>query len=170
MAVQKVAYDGHTLIDLSQDTAVESDVASGKYFHKSNGERVQGTATGGIATFPQTINLTVNISSSAPGHINVYWRQSDEDHPNQVCWGSYEIFYAAGDNTDSATITLCALDPNDVLVDGFYIGPLWDGAYITDVTVVGGTAVYRTAGATGTDTIYIIANSSTVTVTISMPE
>ena len=44
MAVQKVAYDGHTLIDLTQDTAVESDVADGKYFHKSNGERVQGTS------------------------------------------------------------------------------------------------------------------------------
>lgn len=39
--------NGTTLIDLSADTAVASDVAQGKYFHLATGERVQGTATGG---------------------------------------------------------------------------------------------------------------------------
>lgn len=39
--------NGTTLIDLSTDTAVASDVAQGKYFHLSTGERVQGTASGG---------------------------------------------------------------------------------------------------------------------------
>jgi len=46
MGVSKILYDG-VGIDLTQDTAVESDVASGKYFHKANGDRVQGTASGG---------------------------------------------------------------------------------------------------------------------------
>lgn len=36
-----------TLIDLTADTAVASDVAQGKYFHLASGERVVGTATGG---------------------------------------------------------------------------------------------------------------------------
>lgn len=44
----KVVYNGTTLIDLTTDTAVASDVAQGKYFHLSTGERVSGTATGGI--------------------------------------------------------------------------------------------------------------------------
>lgn len=41
----KVIYNGQTLIDLTADTAVASDVQSGKYFHLATGERVQGTST-----------------------------------------------------------------------------------------------------------------------------
>jgi len=37
--------DGTVLIDLTTDTAVATDVASGKYFHLKTGERVQGTNT-----------------------------------------------------------------------------------------------------------------------------
>ena len=35
--------DGTILLDVSTDTAVASDVATGKYFHLATGERVQGT-------------------------------------------------------------------------------------------------------------------------------
>lgn len=35
--------DGTILIDLSSDTAIASDVKSGRYFHLATGERVQGT-------------------------------------------------------------------------------------------------------------------------------
>lgn len=41
----KVIYNGNVLIDLTGDTAVASDVQSGKYFHLATGERVQGTST-----------------------------------------------------------------------------------------------------------------------------
>lgn len=37
--------DGTTLIDLTSDTAVASDVQVGKYFHLATGERVQGSST-----------------------------------------------------------------------------------------------------------------------------
>lgn len=37
--------DGTVLIDLTSDTAVATDVKSGKYFHLATGERVQGTNT-----------------------------------------------------------------------------------------------------------------------------
>ena len=37
--------DGTVLLDVSTDTAVQSDVASGKYFHLATGQRVQGTCT-----------------------------------------------------------------------------------------------------------------------------
>lgn len=43
--VNKVVYGNSTLIDLSQDTATQADVAQGKYFHLPTGERVQGAAT-----------------------------------------------------------------------------------------------------------------------------
>lgn len=45
--VNKVQYDGNTLIDLTSDTALAADVAQGKWFHLATGERVQGTASGG---------------------------------------------------------------------------------------------------------------------------
>ena len=37
--------DGTVLIDLTSDTAVASDVKSGRYFHLATGERVQGSNT-----------------------------------------------------------------------------------------------------------------------------
>ena len=43
--VNKVIYGGETLIDLTSDTAVATDVLSGKYFHLKSGERVQGSCT-----------------------------------------------------------------------------------------------------------------------------
>ena len=43
--VQKA--DGTTIIDISDSTAIASDVASGKYFYLSTGQKVQGTASGG---------------------------------------------------------------------------------------------------------------------------
>lgn len=72
--VQKA--DGTTLIDLTSDTAVASDVAQGKYFHLATGERVQGTASGGggasnvvTGTFKGTttgaaMDVTLNYSGS----------------------------------------------------------------------------------------------------------
>ena len=43
--VNKVVYAGNTLIDLTADTAIATDVLSGKYFHLASGERVQGACT-----------------------------------------------------------------------------------------------------------------------------
>lgn len=43
--VNKVVYDGDTLIDLTSDTAAAADVLSGKYFHLASGQRTQGTCT-----------------------------------------------------------------------------------------------------------------------------
>lgn len=42
MAINKVVLGGRTLIDLSYDTATEADVVKGKYFHRADGELVEG--------------------------------------------------------------------------------------------------------------------------------
>lgn len=41
--VNKVIYGNQTLIDLTNDDVLQSDVLSGKYFHLPSGERVAGT-------------------------------------------------------------------------------------------------------------------------------
>ena len=43
--VNKVIFGNDVVLDISTDTAVASDVQSGKYFHLATGERVQGSCT-----------------------------------------------------------------------------------------------------------------------------
>lgn len=47
MGVNIVKYGNQTLIDLTDTTAVASDVAQGKYFYGKDGVKTEGTATGG---------------------------------------------------------------------------------------------------------------------------
>ncbi len=41
----KVIFNGETLIDLTNDTIVQSDILSGKYAHLPNGQRIQGSCS-----------------------------------------------------------------------------------------------------------------------------
>lgn len=54
----KVIYDGDTLIDLTSDTAIASDVASGKTFHLASGEQ----ATGALSPKPSKATATTSSS------------------------------------------------------------------------------------------------------------
>lgn len=44
MAISKIEFDGHSLIDLTNDTATEQSVEKGKTFHKADGTIATGTA------------------------------------------------------------------------------------------------------------------------------
>lgn len=60
MATNKVVYGNTTLIDLTNDTATEADVVSGKTFHKKNGVAATGTAS--LAKPEQTKTVTATTS------------------------------------------------------------------------------------------------------------
>lgn len=73
MPTNKVIYGNTTLIDLTSDTAVESDVASGKSFHRKDGTKVTGSATQAKATYS---NESITLTNGFPvqvggGSVNV---------------------------------------------------------------------------------------------------
>ncbi len=111
--------DGTSLIDLSSDTAVASDVAQGKYFHLATGERVQGTASGGGTTWETEKDGSYTIYSSSPNYMLIanYTTAFASGETYRVTWGS-DTFVC---ETHS---------------DG---GQSYDGYYIGNPGVVGGT-------------------------------
>ena len=62
--INKVVYNNNTLIDITDTTAVESDVAQGVVFYKADGSRAVGTAQGGSGMPEFTIKGTITPSVS----------------------------------------------------------------------------------------------------------
>ena len=66
MAVNKVAFFGDTLLDISDTTADESSVVKGKVFYKANGTRAVGTAEYQPKSTTQPVSLSGSWSGSGP--------------------------------------------------------------------------------------------------------
>ena len=99
----KVIYNGTTLIDITDTTAVQSDVASGKSFYSASGQKVLGTATGGS-------------TPSATRHTLYF---EFEDETNQTVYSYYDDAFIGSAITatrpttkNSKTVTLAQLDGN----------------------------------------------------------
>lgn len=62
--VNKVTFNGDTIMDISDTTAVAADVAEGKYFYASDGTKTAGTSSGGGGGGGETPEITVTSSGS----------------------------------------------------------------------------------------------------------
>lgn len=195
MAYSKVAYGGHTLIDLTQDTAVESDVASGKWFHKADGTRVQGTATGGItpsgtdiitsngthditsyayvdvsveAEFHHSVTLSIKFVNDTDKTMRIYYMDRDVNDVSKVIWTSQPI------NADGAAHTV-TFPVVATPIAGGAVRPIlyvegWDGAVMSDATTISGLVPYSVvmddAQGTGSEMFVFGVISTTATLVI----
>ena len=138
---------GNTLIDLTSDTAVAADVASGKYFHLASGERVQGSctydsdttdanATAGDIVYGKTAYVNKNkITGSMPVIGAQTITISDVDDEISISAGSHDGSGKAKlDATEKAKIIAGNIKSGvEILgVEGTYTG---EGVTATSVSV-----------------------------------
>ena len=114
MAANKVILNGETLIDLTQDSVTEADVAEGKTFHKADGEQAVGTAVivGEITLQNKTITengtytpdegytgfgeVTVNVESEIDDDYNIPTMQKFIDDRGSIAY----LYHGANPNDD----------------------------------------------------------------------
>ena len=68
-----VQSNGTTIIDISDTTAVASDVASGKYFYLATGAKVAGTASGGGTPSATAHTIEFEFTDSTSTTLTGYW-------------------------------------------------------------------------------------------------
>lgn len=99
MAVNKVVYGNQTVIDISDTTAVASDVMAGKYFYGNDGVKTLGTGSSGggitINDVPNATGITAEIISGGVtpsetwetlyenANTGYYY---DQDNTYPYCW------------------------------------------------------------------------------------
>lgn len=69
----KVIFNGVTLIDLSDTTAVQSDVASGKSFYTASGQKLLGTASGGGTPSATQHTILFEFEDTTSASITAYY-------------------------------------------------------------------------------------------------
>lgn len=81
MAVNKVVYGNQTLIDISDTTAVASDVMAGKYFYGNDGVKTVGTADTGMFIASYGNSTYAEVLAAYQANKIVYCRASSNSNP-----------------------------------------------------------------------------------------
>lgn len=112
MAANKVILNGDTLIDLTQDTVIEENVAEGKVFHKANGEQAVGTATFEVV---DSVSALEELTITENGTYTI--KEMKDKFPIKLKdkLAMQENSYMRGDKLDWRRL-VC---PGSTLVDGY---------------------------------------------------
>lgn len=157
-----VQSNGTTLIDISDTTAVASDVAQGKYFYLATGEKIEGTSSGG-GTAAISVVDTTDSHGGTVREITALDISDTTAVASDVAQGKY-FYTAAGVKTAGTasggggstlvqkSITLNGTyDPDDDNADG-YSG--------VTVNVANGASMTEVANAYGTELVITSAPGS----------
>lgn len=116
--VNKVVYDGNTLIDITDTTAVEEDVDTGKVFYKASGARSVGTGSSGsgkmdLVTNPTAGNVLItdgNGQAQDAGVEPIYY-ETVASGANAVLVGiDMDLLWENADPTSAFTAQTISLD------------------------------------------------------------
>ncbi len=112
-----------TSVDISDTTAVASDVAQGKYFYTANGTKTAGTATGGgsVASWETLYDNSTTIQSDDPNWATLTYNEPFlVNETYRVTWGTNGTQY----------ICQTEASPDSRVYDGYFIGnPSLTGQY-----------------------------------------
>lgn len=127
MAVNKVNYNGKTLIDLTTDTITKDKVITGVTFHTANGEKVTGTLN--LSEYLKITDVVNNLTSTATDKpLSAYQGKllNDNKEPKQpvvkgtLAKGSTSIALSNSSITTSSLLSvytsIYGVNPKDVSV------------------------------------------------------
>lgn len=127
MAINKVVYGQNTIIDITDTTAVASDVAQGKYFYTNAGVRTEGTATGGGVVIVDTLDagggtvrdITAQSTLLLEGQKEVHLTESPQTVYPTTGYDGFESIVAYSASTTEVTVSSSgvvsqSLQPNTV--------------------------------------------------------
>lgn len=150
MAVNKVEYDGNTLIDITDTTATASDVAQGKYFYTKDGVKTVGTASGSkafqIYNGGDRVNTTsytatdVTLTVAKSGTYNIYW----SGFRSSTSGTSGSQLYKNGSAVGSAQTT--------------FTNSYWQAPHLTNQSLNAGDVLVIRARARGTQYYMCVTN------------
>lgn len=100
MAVNKVEYDGNTIMDITDTTATAGDVASGKVFYGANGVRTTGTSSGGGGSATDVQINGTSITSNGVANISTVGTYDSSSNPMATMKDVYDGIKNASQSSD----------------------------------------------------------------------
>lgn len=123
--VNKVVYDGTTLIDLTSDTVTQSDVLSGKYVHLPDGSRVQGSCTYDADTSDATATASELLSGSTAyvnGNLITGTMTNVGQQTSTISTKAQSVTIASGYHDGSGSVSISSTEQAKIIASNILQG------------------------------------------------
>lgn len=161
MATNKVIYGNTTLIDLTSDTATESDVLSGKTFHSTDGVARSGSMDlSGYYSTSDTAETTIDDGDYFPFYdiSATAKRKSLWSNIKSVLKTYFDTVYAAISSLDSWTIASQVQNDNTVTFTG--LNDVYGYDLYCQNKLIGISAMSKTGSGTSVTIVYTVTGAA----------